>query len=77
MIAAGDDRMDYSMILPGHDAGFDVYLGIVVSNATRDLLEKLTDKDHGRQLYQAQRPCLAGVIEGLVEAMQRLVPSPE
>lgn len=74
LIAAGDDRIDRSMLLPEPGVGFAVYLAIMVSNATRDLRDSVRDILEER-LYRAQRPCLLGVIEGLLAAMKKLVPA--
>ena len=74
VIAAGDDRIDYSMILPGPDSGFSVYLAVMVSNASRDLQDAVGE-GAGELLHRAIRPCLPGVVEGLLVAMKKLVPS--
>ena len=76
VIAAGDDRIDYSMMVPAPGSSFAVYLAIMVSNARRGLREVVRDVS-GELLHRAQRPCLLGVIEGLLAAMKKRVPLQE
>ena len=72
VIAAGNDVIDLPMMIPAADSGYEVDQAIVVSNATRRLRDALPGLDT-RHVYQARRPCLHGVIEGMVEAMKKRV----